>query len=106
MPSSALGALDLAVGESSEQALAAPRPAAHPALPRLGVAPSARARPSAIALEHQQLGAVQVADDRDVGRHAGGRLVDRRQVVEVQDVGVGGARRLQRARTRRRRGAS
>ena len=39
-------------------------------------------------LEHQQLGAVQVADDRDAGRDARRRLVERRQVVQVQDVGV------------------
>jgi hypothetical protein len=37
-------------------------------------------------------------DDRDVGRHARGRLVDRGQVMQVQDVGVGGACLLQRAR--------
>ena len=92
----AFGALELAVGEQ-QHALAAEGPAAHPALPRLGMGP-ARRRPVGDALEHEQLGAVQVADDRDVGRHARGRLVDRGQVVEVQDVGVGGARLLQRAR--------
>ena len=49
-------------------------------------------------LEHQQLGAVQVADDRDAGRDARGGLVERRQVVQVQDVGVRRAGGLQRAR--------
>ena len=47
--------------------------------------------PAAICLEHQQLGAVQVADDRDVRRDARRRLVDRGEVVQVQRVGVGGA---------------
>jgi hypothetical protein len=51
-------------------------------------------------LEHQQLGAVQVRDDRDARRHARGRLVDRRQVVQVQDVGVRRARVGQRLRPR------
>ena len=46
-------------------------------------------------LEHEQLGAVQVADDRHVGRDAGGRLVQRREVVQVQDVGPGGAASLE-----------
>ena len=96
MPSTRSARSSWLCGEQ-QQALAAPRPAAHPALPRLGVAPAGR-RAVGDALEHEQLGAVQVADDRDVGRHARGRLVDRGQVVQVQDVGVGGARLLQRAR--------
>ena len=49
-------------------------------------------------LEHQQLGAVQVADDRHPGGDPCGRLVERRQVVQVQHVGVARRRRLQRAR--------
>ena len=92
----ALGALELAV-RKQQQALAAQRPAAHPAFPRRGVVPAGR-RAVRDALEHEQLGAVQMADDRDAGRHARGRLVDRGQVVQVQDVGVGGARVLQCAR--------
>ena len=49
-------------------------------------------------LEHQQLGAVQVADDRDVRRDARRRLVDRGEVVQVQRVGIGGAGGDQHAR--------
>jgi hypothetical protein len=44
-------------------------------------------------LEHQQLGPVQVGDDRDARGDALGRLVERRQVVEVEHVGAGGVRR-------------
>ena len=49
-------------------------------------------------LEHQQLGAVQVADDRDVRRDARRRLVDRGEVVQVQRVGIRCAYRGQSAR--------
>ena len=41
---------------------------------------------------------MQVADDRDVGRDARRRLVERREVVEVQDVGVRRARLGERPR--------
>ena len=51
----------------------------------------ARGRSARDLLEHQQLGAVQVADDRDVRRDARRRLVDRGEVVQVQRVGIGGA---------------
>ena len=56
------------------------------------------AAPSLDRLEHQQLGAVQVADDRHVRRDPRGRLVDRREVVEVQDVGLARARVRERPR--------
>ena len=46
-------------------------------------------------LEHQQLGAVQVADARDVGKAPLRGLVDGREVVEVQNVGVAGAGELE-----------
>jgi hypothetical protein len=42
-------------------------------------------------LEHQQLRAVEMPDDGHAGRDALGRLVERREVMEVQDVRVGGA---------------
>ena len=61
-------------------------------------------------LEHQQLRAVQVADHRDIRRDALGGGVERRQVVEVQDVvpaapasGAPAPRRRPGARRRRRR---
>jgi hypothetical protein len=41
-------------------------------------------------LQHQQLGPVQVGHDRHVGRHASGRLVQRGEVMQVQDVVLGG----------------
>ena len=78
-------AVDL-VRREHEQPLAALRPAAHPPRPRVGVRPVGGAVDDL--LEHQQLGAVQVADDRDVGRDARGRLVQRREVVQVQDVAL------------------
>ena len=83
-------ALVLARGER-DQALAASGPRAHAPRPRRGVVP-ARGRPGLDLLEHQQLGAVDVADDRHVGRDARRGLVDRRQVMEVQDVGLARAR--------------
>jgi hypothetical protein len=43
-------------------------------------------------LEHQELGAVQVADDRDVRRDPRRGLVQRRQMVEVQHVDLARAR--------------
>ena len=93
----ALGAMDLVVGEH-DQAPAALGPAPHPRLPFLAVGPFRV--PQLDRLEHQQLGAVQVADDRDVGRDPRGRLVQGREVVEVQDVGLGRARVRERARPR------
>ena len=47
-------------------------------------------------LEHQQLGAVEMADDRHAGRDARGGLVDRVEVVQVQDVGLGRTGALER----------
>jgi hypothetical protein len=44
-------------------------------------------------LEHRQLGAVQMRDDGHLGRDQRGGLVERRQVVQVQDVRAGGAGR-------------
>ena len=79
------------VGREHEQPLAAAGPAAHPLGPLGGVVP-ARRRPLVDLAQHQQLGAVQVADPRHVGEGALGGLVDRRQVMEVQDVGVRRAR--------------
>ena len=66
------------------------RPSRASAGPRLRVRPLRRG-PVGDALEHQQLGPVEVADDRHPGRHARRGLVDRREVVQVQDVGLGRA---------------
>ena len=80
-----------------DEPVAPPSPAADALSPLLGVAP-ALGRSLGDPLEHQELGAVDVADHRDVGELAGGRLVHRRQVVEVEDVGVGGSRLVELAR--------
>jgi hypothetical protein len=49
-------------------------------------------------LEHQQLGAVEMPDDRHAGRNPGRGFVDGREVMQVQDVGLAGARTLELAR--------
>ena len=77
-----------------QQPPAALRPAAHPPRPCGGVRPAGR-RPAGDLLEHQQLGPVQVPDDGHAGSDARGGLVQRGQVVQVQDVGPGGAGALQ-----------
>jgi hypothetical protein len=64
-------------------------PAAH------ALSPGARVPPGAgwhalDPLEQPKLGSVQVRDDRNARERAQRRLVDRRQVVEVQDVRAGG----------------
>ena len=94
----ALRAVDLALGEH-DQPLGLQRPRAQPLRPREPVRPAQRV--GLDRLQHQQLGAVQVADDRHVGRRALGGLVQRREVMQVQHVGVRGARGLQRPRPRR-----
>jgi hypothetical protein len=48
-------------------------------------------------LEHEQLGAVQLPHDRHPGRDARRGLVQRREVVQVQDVGVRRAGAVQRS---------
>ena len=104
----AVGDLDAAVVGNAEQAihalvlarrerdqpLAASGPLAHPPRPRLRVVPAGR-RAGLDLLEHQELGAVDVAHHRHVGGHARRGLVDRRQVVQVQDVGLARPRLLQ-----------
>jgi hypothetical protein len=92
-PEQLLAARDLALRQH-DQPLARGRPAAHPLRPRLAVRPAPRVGRDR--LEHQQLGAVQVPDHRNLRRHARRRLVDRRQVVQVQHVCVRRARGLQR----------
>ena len=92
-PQQLLGARDLRLGQD-DHALAGGRPAAHPRRPRVGERPAPRI--GLDRLEHQQLGPVQVADHRHARSDARGRLVDRRQVVQVQHVGRRGAHRLQR----------
>ena len=79
-----LDARDLARRED-EQARRRVRPAPHPPRPRLGVRPRRR-RAVGDPLEHEQLGAVEVHDDRHVGRDARRGLVHRREVVEVEHV--------------------
>ena len=61
---------------------------AQPRIRSAHASPCAQPAPSSIASSIEQLGPVEVADDRDVRRHARGGLVDRRQVVQVQDVGA------------------
>ena len=85
MPEQLLGARHLRLGQH-DHALAAPPPSA-----RIRSAHARRAASARVGLdrlEHQQLGAVQVADDRHVGRDPRGGLVQRRQVVQVQHVGL------------------
>ena len=82
-------ALALALGEQ-QQPLAALGPAPHPPRPCPRMGP-VRRRARGDLLEHQQLRAVEVADHRHPGRDAGRRLVQRREVVQVQHVGPGGA---------------
>ena len=94
-----VGARDLRRRKHDEP-FAPVRPVAHPSGPRVGVDPACGWSRRDL-LEHQQLGAVQVADDRDVRRDARRRLVDRGEVVQVQRVGIGGAGGGQRARPRR-----
>ena len=77
------------------------RPAAHPVGPLLRVVP-ALGRALVDLAQHQQLGAVQVADPRDVREGALGRLVHRRQVVQV-DAGRRRPRRPRAAASPRRR---
>ncbi len=93
-PQELLRSGDLRLGEH-DHALAAGRPAAHPVGPRRRVRPAARI--GGDRLEHQQLGPVQVTDHRHARRHSMSRLVDRRQVVQVQHVRARRADRLQRA---------
>ena len=89
-----------ATWESESTISRSQRPAqrAHPLRPGRAVRPAAGVVLDR--LEHQQLGAVQVADDRHVRRDALRRRVDRRQVVQVQDVDLVGARARERARPR------
>ncbi len=81
----ALGPVDVR-GREDDQPLAAPRPALHPLPPGLEVGPAAGRL-----LEHEELRAVEVADDRHVGRDPLRRGVERREVVEVEDVVIGRA---------------
>jgi hypothetical protein len=90
------GARDLS-GREHQQALAARGPAAHPPQPRLRVRP-ARVGAADDLLEHQQLGAVQVAEHRHPGSDACRGLVQRREVMQVQEVRTGRVDPLQRAR--------
>ena len=93
----ALGAGVLAAGEH-QQALATRRPAAQALHPGRRVRPALRL--GLDGLEHQQLGAVEVADDGHVGRDAGRGLVEGGEVMEMQHVGVTRPGGLQRARPR------
>ena len=77
----------LVVAGRHEQLRAVRGPAAQAPLPSLGVRPR---RAVGDRLEHEQLRAVQVADDRDARRGGRGRGVERREVVQVQDVGARG----------------
>ena len=96
IPSRADRAVDLR-RRQDQQPLGALGPAPHPPRPGLRVRPR---RAVGDLLEHQQLGAVQVRDDRDAGRDARGGLVQRREVVEVQDVALGRAGGRERVRPR------
>ena len=78
------------LGAADDDPLAARRPVADPLGPALGVRPARRGA-GGDPLQHQQLGAVDVAEHRDLGEGARGRLAERGQVVEVEEVGVGGA---------------
>ena len=95
-PEQTLRALDLRPGEH-EQPPAPRRPAAHPPLPRKRVPPRGR-RALVDPLEHQQFGAVEVADHRHSGRDPLRGLVERGEVVQVQHVRLGGAGSLERPR--------
>lgn len=75
------------------------RPAAHTSYPGRGVIP-ARRRSVVDRLEHEELRAVQVRDDGDPGRDARRRLVQGGEVMEVEDVGLRGARCPERTRPR------
>lgn len=86
--------VELGVGEHDDPG-APRRPAAHALPPRLGEVP-AGGGPLGDLLEHEQLGAVEVAEDGHPGSDPRRRLVERGEVVEVQDV------RLARARPRER----
>jgi hypothetical protein len=74
-----------------DQPLAGVRPAAKPPFPGARVPPLAR-RPGRERTQEGELGAVQLPDDRHAGEGAQGGLVGRRQVVQVEQVGLGGAR--------------
>src|SRR5439155_20054908 len=77
-----------------EKAPAPVRPFDHPVPPPLRVTP-ARRRPRGDPLQHQQLGSVQLSDHREPGREPRGGLVDRRQMVDVQEVGAADAGTLE-----------
>jgi hypothetical protein len=86
-------------GRQEEQALAARGPPSHALRPGGGVRPAGR-RTGSDRLEHEQLGAVDVADDRHVGGDPPRSFVHRRQVVEVQHVSRAGVRGRQHPRPR------
>ena len=88
------GPLDRSLGDHDQRAFLGP--ATQALSPHRGVRPVRHA--GIDRLEHQQLGAVQLSDDRHAGSHASGRLVDRRQMMEVQNVGFGGTGRRELAR--------
>ena len=88
------GAIPAARGDDEPPRRRGPRAQARGPRRAMGPAPGvARDR-----LEHQQLGPVQVRDDRHARRDRGGRRVEGREVVQVQDVGLGRARTQQLAR--------
>ena len=77
-----------ALGAVDDELRAAGGPVADALGPAAGVRPACG---SALgdALEHQQLRAVDVAEDRDAGGDAPGGLVERGQVVQIEHVGLG-----------------
>ena len=83
---------DLRLGaRGHDQLLAGLRPAAKPPLPGPGVPPTAR-RSGRERTQEGELGAVQLPDDRHGGERAQGGLVGWCQVVQVEEIGLGGAR--------------
>ena len=72
-----------------QQPVAAGGPAAQPLDPGVGVGPAARRRLDL--LQHPQLGAVELAEHRDLRERARGCLVDRGEVVQVEHLGAAGA---------------
>jgi hypothetical protein len=82
---------DLGLGaRRHDQPLARVRPAAQPRVPGGCVAP-ARGWPRRQRAQEGKLGAVQLPHDRQRGEGTQGSLVRRRQMVEVEQIGAGGA---------------
>ena len=86
-----------ALGREQDDAWLLRAQRAHPARPRLGVRPASAGAPSAIASSISSSVPCRWVTTGTCGRDARGRLVQRREVVQVQHVGIGGARRLERA---------